>query len=258
MYYWSIIGIVLAGAWFLLRSKQTLTVLTGTVALRYRDGLFDRELSPGRHGWMDFRKATSIFVVPTTRMVLANQEITALTKDQFAFKVALTPIFEVSDPRTYHEAQPISAIGMPAHFGMGLPALYPTLQAATITAIATLSLDDFLADPSVIVAPISQRLDAALPGSKLVELLITAITMPPEIRKMFTEVERAKREGAAALERARGEQASLRALANAARLLQSNPHLAQLRLLQTMESSKGNKTFILGQSDSNALSAAPN
>ncbi len=36
---------------------------------------------------------------------------------------------------------------------------------------------------------------------------------------MFTEVERSKLDAEASLERARGEQASLRALANAARLL---------------------------------------
>ena len=77
-------------------------------------------------------------------------------------------------------------------------------------------------------------------------MLVTSITLPPETRKMFTEVERSKIEAEAALERARGEQASLRALANAARLIQNNPALANLRLLQTMEQTPGAKTFVLG------------
>lgn len=63
---------------------------------------------------------------------------------------------------------------------------------------------------------------------------------------MFTEAERARREGLAALERARSEQAALRVLANAARNLAGNPELAQLRLWQTMENAKGAKTFVLG------------
>jgi hypothetical protein len=43
------------------------------------------------------------------------------------------------------------------------------------------------------------------------------------------------------------EQASLRALANAARSLRSNPELAHLRMLQTAETSKGAKTIVLSQ-----------
>ena len=66
---------------------------------------------------------------------------------------------------------------------------------------------------------------------------------------MFTEVERAKRAGLASLERARAEQASLRALANAARTMANNPDLAKLRLWQVVEQAAGQKTFILGDSD---------
>jgi regulator of protease activity HflC (stomatin/prohibitin superfamily) len=77
-------------------------------------------------------------------------------------------------------------------------------------------------------------------------VLLTAISLPPETRKMFTDVERAKIEAQSALERARGEQAALRVLANAARLITDNPALANLRLLQAIESTKGSTTIILG------------
>lgn len=53
-------------------------------------------------------------------------------------------------------------------------------------------------------------------------------------------------EAAASVERARGEHAALRVLANAARLARDNPELVQLRLLQTIEASKGRATVILG------------
>ena len=96
------------------------------------------------------------------------------------------------------------------------------------------------------MAAIHDAVAGAVPGLTVTRLLLTEVTMPPEIRRMFTEVERARREGLAALERARAEQASLRALANAARALASNSGLARLRLLQTMESAKGAKTFVLG------------
>ncbi len=56
-----------------------------------------------------------------------------------------------------------------------------------------------------------------------------------------------KQEGQAALERARGESAALRNLANAARLLEGNPALLNLRLMQSLSAaqSAGN-TLVLG------------
>ena len=56
-----------------------------------------------------------------------------------------------------------------------------------------------------------------------------------------------KQEGQAALERARGESASLRNLANAARVLEGNPALMNLRLMQSLTAaqSAGN-TLVLG------------
>ncbi len=42
------------------------------------------------------------------------------------------------------------------------------------------------------------------------------------------------------MERARGESAALRNLANAARLLENNPALLQLRMLQALGGSSGN------------------
>ncbi|HEY0204879.1 MAG TPA: hypothetical protein VGC15_12105, partial [Acetobacteraceae bacterium] len=54
------------------------------------------------------------------------------------------------------------------------------------------------------------------------------------------------REGQAALERAHGEQASLRALANAARMLRNNPELQNLRLLQAIGTAGSPVTIVLG------------
>lgn len=54
-----------------------------------------------------------------------------------------------------------------------------------------------------------------------------------------------RKEGLAALERARGETAALRNLANAARMIENNPALMQVRLLQHLSETPGN-TLILG------------
>jgi len=66
-----------------------------------------------------------------------------------------------------------------------------------------------------------------------------------EIKKAYTQVLLAKQEGVAALERARGESAALRNLANAAKMLENNPALYQLRLLQSVSEAKAS-TLVLG------------
>ena len=57
----------------------------------------------------------------------------------------------------------------------------------------------------------------------------------------------AQREAQAALERARGESAALRNLANGARVLEGNPALQNLRLMQSLTAAQnGGNTFVLG------------
>jgi regulator of protease activity HflC (stomatin/prohibitin superfamily) len=68
---------------------------------------------------------------------------------------------------------------------------------------------------------------------------------PGELKTIFAQVVNARNEGLAALERARGESAALRNLANAAKLLENNPELRQLRFLQVLENKGGNTVVVL-------------
>jgi regulator of protease activity HflC (stomatin/prohibitin superfamily) len=68
---------------------------------------------------------------------------------------------------------------------------------------------------------------------------------PGEMKKAFAQVVKAQKDGQAALEKARGETAALRSLANAARMMDDNPNLLQLRALQALADSGGN-TLVLG------------
>ena len=67
------------------------------------------------------------------------------------------------------------------------------------------------------------------------------------------EAATARAHGLAALERARGEVAATRALANAARMLTDNPGLLQLRTLQAVET--GGATVVLSNEPGAATSA---
>ena len=218
------------------------------VGLLYRDGRFQAELPPGRHVRFDPLKRTRIVTVTMAEVPAQIGDTGILSKDQFSFRLSLAPVLKVIDPRLFIESQgavehPLAGY-MP--FGATHPALAPAVAAAAMEAAATRTLAEILADHAGMTAAIQQSVQDAVPGAVIERVLLTAINLPPETRKMFTDVERAKMEAQAALERARGEQAALRVLANAARLLNDNPALANLRLLQAVETSKGSTTIIVG------------
>lgn len=235
----------LAGLSF-LRLRKTITVFDGSVAVLYRDGKFQRELPPGRHSWFDPFHRLQTKSVASVPVALHAHELTVLTKDQFSFRLSLVPIAHLVDARSYFETAQNSTFAGYSTASLDCPSLHAELAAKVLESVSQRTLEEVLADPLANIDGIKRSVSEATPGVAIEKLLLTGITMPPEVRKMFTEVERAKREGLASLERARAETASLRALANAARSLQSNPDLAQFRVLQTIEMAKGNKTFVLG------------
>ena len=84
-------------------------------------------------------------------------------------------------------------------------------------------------------------------GIKLISIDIKDITFPGALKQTFAQVVKARYEGLAALERARGESAALRNLSNSAKILENNPALMHLRTIQSFNESSGN-TLVLNLS----------
>jgi len=252
-----LMGIAIIAVLLLANGLKRAVIQAGEVGLAYRDGVFANELAPGAHYRFDPLGRTRIHRISLLPRALTPASLDVISKDQFAFRIMVAPLVTVTDARAYHEgtrrpaALPPHVPAYVAHMQVheAYDRLHATLAWAAMNAVSQLTLEEFLAQPGSALAPAQDAVAEVLPGSKLDALLVTSVTLPPEVRKMFTEVERARREGLAQLERARGEQAALRALANAARNLADNPQLAQLRMLQTMENAKGAKTFILGKTE---------
>jgi regulator of protease activity HflC (stomatin/prohibitin superfamily) len=250
---WIVVAFVAVVAVLVVLSMKSVIVRSGTAAVLYRDGMIARKFDAGRHRWFDPLRSTEVRTITTLSQTHDGLEIGVMTRDQFSFRLRLAFVTQIVDALRYAEATVWNGAPKKGPMQFLVTAatqpfsdLYPIATATMLDAVGKISLDAFLADPAAILPAIRERLAADLPSAELQDVLITAITMPPEVRKMFTEVERAKREALASLEKARGEQASLRALANAARVLNNNPQLAQLRLLQTVDGAKGPKTFVLG------------
>jgi regulator of protease activity HflC (stomatin/prohibitin superfamily) len=246
----SFLGVVVALVSIVLISNgfKKISVSVGAVGLLYRGGKYRRNVAPGGHYFFALFTDVDVALIPLTDVVLPQRSLTLITSDQFSFRADFTMVARVVDPRTYHESR--STSGQVGHFGLVLatPRLDAEFAAALVQHAGRRTLEQWIAAPGEGLDALRTDLANTAPGLAIERVLVVQVTVPPEVRKMFTEVERARREGLAQLERARSEQASLRALANAARALQSNPQLAQLRLLQAMEGAKGSKTFVLGPS----------
>jgi len=91
--------------------------------------------------------------------------------------------------------------------------------------------------------------EAAKLGVNVHSVEVKDVMFPAELKRAFADVLKAKQEGQAALERARGENAALRSLANAARVLDGNPALMNLRLMQSLTAAQNaGNTLVLGMS----------
>lgn len=128
-------------------------------------------------------------------------------------------------------------------------ALHVAVQLALRAAVGAAKIGDLLQRRVEIGHRLLETLAPQLEAIGLTghALEVKDVMFPGELKKIFAEVVRAQKEGQAALERARGETAALRSVANAARLVQDGPALMNLRVLQSVAgaASRGG-TFVVG------------
>ena len=201
--------------------------------VRYRQGRLVGLLDPGTH--VAVRPFTEIQVVDgrPTSITVPAQEI--LTADGVALRISLTARYVVADV--------VAAIGNDQNY---VSALYTALHAGLREAVAGRTADELLAaraDLGPVVGG-SVASELARIGVELLGVDVRDVMVPSELKRAFAGIVAARREGEAALERARGETAALRGLANAGRMIEDNPGLLQLRILQQLGGSSGNTIML--------------
>ncbi len=202
--------------------------------LRYRDGKFLGLLDPGAY-WIYSRVTAVVPVDMRTHFVsIASQEI--LTKDAVTIKMSLAVQYAIEDPDR-------AINGVEKYYD----GIHLALQIALRDIVSSLAIDELLESRNGLSGRLmemtSEKIKAL--GIRLESVDIKDITLPGDLKKIFAQVVTARKEGQAALEKARGETAALRSLANVAQLLEKNPALLNLRVIQTLEGSKGN-TVVMG------------
>jgi regulator of protease activity HflC (stomatin/prohibitin superfamily) len=205
--------------------------------LKYRSGRYAGVIGAGAY-WIlpAFTTITPVDVRPEF-ITIQGQDV--LSADGVTLKVSLASEFQVHDPNV--------AINQNANFRTSL---YLHLQMALREIVGQQKIDAVMDNRAAIGAKLMELASqkAGELGLKLISADVKDIMFPGEMKKAFAQVVKAQKDGQAALERARGETAALRSLANAARAIDDNPNLLQLRALQAVADSAGN-TLVLGLHD---------
>ena len=210
-------------------------VQEGLVGLLYRDGIYQRQLAPGRHR-VGARETLTLVTVASQLLVLSGQEL--LSADGFQPRLTAVATFAVADA---HRAVSGYDAGYREMLGLEVQIALRTLAAARPAEdLARAPRETLDAELLGAIAPAAERLGLAVQSVRLRDIIL-----PTDLRRLLTGVEKARREGQAALERAHAEQAALRSLANAARMLRNNPELQNLRLIQALAEGNG-ATVVLG------------
>lgn len=202
--------------------------------VRY-DGRVVDVLGPGRHRlrgrWR--RRRVDLVDVRQQLLVLTGQELAAA--DVPGVRVSAAARWAVTDPVAFLDASadPVAELRM-------------ALQLAVRDWAASAPLAELLAGRAEAAQVLTGRVaaEAARLGVTVAEASVRDVSVPGELRRALLATATAVQEGQAALERARGEVAATRALANAARMLAENPALLQLRTVQEAAKGAGSKVVV--------------
>jgi regulator of protease activity HflC (stomatin/prohibitin superfamily) len=209
------------------------TVYEFEVGLRYHDGRFTGVVQPGAY-WV-WTPSTSIRRVDTRTLFRSVQGQELVTSDGISVKISLALIQRVVDPA-------LAVHGVEDY----VAATYTIAQVALREVVAGLTVDELLARRSEVGAEVLGKTSESVRalGVELDAVSVKDLMLPAATKRILNQVVEARQRGLATLEKARGETAALRALANAARMVESNPALLQLRLLQQLESTSGNTVLV--------------
>ena len=237
MGYEILIFFLLIGVVYLLSKLfKRVTVFEYERGLMYENGKFIKLLGAGSYWQNTYNTTISKIDIRPRYQTIPSQEV--LSKDGVAIKLSLVANIEVADPNT--------AINSTNNYE---EAFYLVLQLALRKVIGDTEIDNLLDKKHELgkeIFEIANKETEGL-GVKLISIDVKDITFPGSLKQTFSQVVKARYEGLAALERARGESAALRNLSNSAKLLENNPELMHLRTIQSFNESSGN-TLVLNLS----------
>ena len=219
--------------------SHILTVWEHEAVLHFRHGKMIGVLEAGRHRLWGAGHETVRYDTRWQESIIQGQEF--LTSDKASVKVSGLVRFRIAD-----------AIKHNASSNGAWQTLYSAVQMALRDVIGGVGIeaalernDTFGEQLKALVDPVADTL-----GYELDAVLIRDLMPSADLKRMLTQVMTAKQESLAGLEKARGEAAAMRVMANAARVFEKSPSLMQLKFLEVLEGGAGyNNQLILGSLD---------
>ena len=208
--------------------------------LLYKKGSFVKLLGPGQYRYIKPRTDIQLIDVRRQLVLLPGQDI--LTKDNISLKFSLCGFIEVTDP--------VKAKHQTANY---LSEFYNHAQIALRDIVASFTIDELLEKKGEIDAQLLAKVTdkASALGLTVSSLAVRDVMLPANLKKAFAGILEARKEAQKQLEKARGEQAVLRNLANSSAMFDGNPMLLQARIIQSLSS--GNNTVIFNAPDNDII-----
>lgn len=214
--------------------RRRVTISETDHAVLTTDGAIQRVLETGVTKIRPRRDQITALPAVDQLVIVPGQEM--LTGDGAGVRATVAATIQITDPL------------LVVRSGGWRDMFYLQTQLALRNLVAALTLEELLAARGRLDTDLELQLapKAGPLGIDLKSVAVRDLVIPGELKRAVADVVAARLSGEAALERARGETAALRSLANAAKAVTDNPALLQLRVLQQMEQSTGN-TYVLGR-----------
>jgi regulator of protease activity HflC (stomatin/prohibitin superfamily) len=218
--------------------RGVVTIYEYERGLLYQSGILKQVLEAGRYRlWSWQRARIDIVDIRRQSAQITNQKL--LTSDQVTVTLNVVADYEISD------------VALSAHRVVNAQSqLYEDVQLATRNVVGAVDVNTLLENRTGINDQIQQAVVplAAAYGLTVINIGIKDVILAPKIRDILLKEVEAKRMATAMLIGAREEVAALRALANAAQLIEKNPALLRLRELDVARSfaEKGGNTVVMG------------
>jgi regulator of protease activity HflC (stomatin/prohibitin superfamily) len=235
------IGLVLAvSCYWIWKNLTSTTIYQHQKGLRFNDGKLVAQLDAGHYRYFAKRSKIEVFDMRKSALQLSGQEI--LTKDNIGIRITVVGQIQITD-----------AVKIMQTTESYMADVYAVAQLSLRDAVSEVTLDELLASKSIIdqklqsvVAAKCSDLGVAVSG-----LALRDIMLPANLKKAYGGVLEAQKEALRNVEKARGEQAVLRSLANSSKLYSENPSLLQARVIQALAT--GNNSIAFGADDQIAV-----
>jgi len=218
----------------------SLTVQDTQAVLLFRDGQFQEVLPPGKRRFWRSGCSVRVYDMREQQLAVMGQEL--LTADQVSLKASALLTYRVKDAVTLYRSstEPYSMV-------------YADLQLALRQVVCSDTAEAFLQTKAgqgdKLMALMTER--AASMGLALIRAEVRDVMLPGALKRSYMSALQERQEAQAALEKARADTATLRTLANAAKIVRDNPELLQLRYLDTLKAlgASQNTSLVLGLAD---------